>query len=447
MSNGLAIAAVTRVLQDMLHSGLVASGIGGALGGTVTVSALPPDRILGEAAATAEATQLNLYLHQVTPNTGWSARDLPSRDARADRIVDPMLALDLYYLLTAYAEEEFQGEILLGHAMLLLHENGVLSRDFIRDVLANPPGGGMAAAAVQALTASDLADQVELIKVRPRPLSTDDMSKLWTAFQSRYRPSAAYEVSVVLIQRPRPKRAPLPVLSRGEPDPATGREAGIAVQASLVPAIPTLTAIVPPGQQTAARLGETIRLEGHHLAGEAVFVDVTAEPGGETLRLVAASAADGLVSVALPPPVPPVPPPPVPPEQDPANWRVGLYRVCVATRDAAGELRTTNVLPLVLAPLIRQVNAARAGDVVTFTITCAPPVRPGEAVSLVVGSREIPAVPIGATPATTLTFRGSDFVAGTTVPVRLRVNGIDSLLIDRTARPPVFAPSQQVTLP
>ena len=221
MSNGLAIAAVTRVLQDLLHSGLVAANIGGAVGGTITVSALPPDRILGDN-GTSETTQLNLYLYQVTANTGWTGRDLPTRDDRFDRLADPLLALDLHYMLTAYTDEEFQGEILLGHALQLLHANAILSREVVRSILTNLPGGGMAAVAVQALTGSDLADQVELIKIRPRPMTTDDASKLWTAFQSHYRTTAAYEVSVVLIERPRPKRTPLPVLSRGQPDPTPG---------------------------------------------------------------------------------------------------------------------------------------------------------------------------------------------------------------------------------
>lgn len=57
------------------------------------------------------------------------------------------------------------------------------------------------------------------------------------------------------------------------------------------------------------------------------------------------------------------------------------------------------------------------------------------------------AEPIPAPPTTTLTLRGTGVTSGRTLPVRLRIDGIDSILIDRTARPPAFDSSQQVTIP
>jgi hypothetical protein len=449
MSNGFAIAAVTRVLQDLLHSGLTAAGISGAVGGTIAVTALPPDRILGE--NSTETTQLNLYLHQVTHNAAWSPRDLPTRNDRFERNTDPQLALNLHYLLTAYAEAEFQGEILLGYAMQLLHANAILSRDFVRNILGNPPGGGMGPVALQALVNSDLADQVELIKIRPQPLSMDDMSKLWTAFQTHYRTTAAYDVSVVLIDRPRPKHTPLPVLSRGQPDASTGRDEGVTVRPSLVPAVPTLTALHPTRQQPAARLGEEIVFDGHHLAGDAVTLRFTAERSGHTLTLPATSAGDSRITVALPPPppLPPAPPPPpLPPGSplDPASWQAGLYRTSAVITNAARD-RTTNALPLVLAPLVRQITPAAVPGGITFTVIVSPPVRAGQRVSLIVGTTELMAQPIASPPATTVTFSGTGFTSGAVLPVRLRVDGIDSILIDRTAHPPVFDPTQQVTIP
>ena len=96
-----------------------------------------------------------------------------------------------------------------------------------------------------ALAASDLAEQVELIKITPQPMSTEEASKLWTAFQTNYRPSAAYHVSVVLIEGAA-TRSPLPVLTRGKPDPVPSRESGIISQPDLLPPFPTLQKVTPP---------------------------------------------------------------------------------------------------------------------------------------------------------------------------------------------------------
>ena len=54
------------------------------------------------------------------------------------------------------------------------------------------------------LRASELADQIESLKITPQTLSMDDMSKLWTAFQASYRTTVAYDVSLVLIDRDMP---------------------------------------------------------------------------------------------------------------------------------------------------------------------------------------------------------------------------------------------------
>src|SRR5262249_5912737 len=93
------------------------------------------------------------------------------------------------------------------------------------------------------------------------------MSKLWTAIKSEYRPSAAYQVSVVLIEGMRPGVSPLPVLSRGEVDQVTKRDRGVVVNPDLLPPLPTLFTAEPPAHQSGARLGATVLLTGVRLAG------------------------------------------------------------------------------------------------------------------------------------------------------------------------------------
>ena len=116
MSSALALAAVTAVLKDLLNNGLIDHNVTGAIGGNVTVTALPPDRVFAPGAP--ESSQLNLFLHQVTPNASWRNVGLPSRGGRGERLSNPPLALDLHYLLTAYGAEDFHAEILLGYCSI-----------------------------------------------------------------------------------------------------------------------------------------------------------------------------------------------------------------------------------------------------------------------------------------------------------------------------------------
>lgn len=445
MSNALAIASVTRVLKDLLNNGLAANNVTGAVGG-YTVSALPPDRINGDGGT--PATQLNLFLHQVTPNLGWRNADLPTRDGRGERVSNPLLPLNLHYILTAYGAEELHAEILLGYSMLLLHENAILSRQTIRDALASGAlNGTILPPAFEAVAASELADQIELIKITPENLSTDDMSKLWTALSTHYRPTAAYEVSVVLIESRRSKRSPLPVLTRGKPDLATGRDAGIAVQPSLLPPFPTLESIAPDKNQIAARMGETVTLAGHHLDGDQVFVRFTEPRSRQTLRLAASAGATAtLLTINLP--VDPAISPVAPDSPDnPDNWRAGLYGVTVLVQQSGEPDRITNELPMTLAPRIVLITPAMTTGVVTFTVTCSPKVSDTQRVSLIVGERDIPAEPIGSALTDTLTFKSGGFHSGAEMVVRLRVDGAESIVIDRSKTPPVFIASQKVTIP
>jgi hypothetical protein len=214
MSSALAIAGVSAVLTDLLNNGVVDHDLAATVG-PVKVSAKPPDRVTPPNGA--DSNQLNLFLYHVAPNPGWRNVALPARDGEGTRLSNPPLALDLFYLLTAYGEKDFQAEILLGYAMQLFHETPVLTRDAIRTALrgpSQPVDGSVLPSDFKKLVAADLAEQVEQIKIIPLAMSTEEMSKLWTALQTSYRPTAGYQVSVVLIESVRPTRQTLPVRER-----------------------------------------------------------------------------------------------------------------------------------------------------------------------------------------------------------------------------------------
>lgn len=427
MSNALAIAGVTAVLRDLLNDGLINHNVSGVIGSTVIVSALPPDRV--NPGDGAETSQLNLFLHSVTPNSGWRNEALPSRDAGGRRLGNPPLAVNLHYLLSAYSGADLHGEILLGYAMQLLHEHPVLTRQDIDAALTpSPDVGTTLPPALRALADSGLADQIEQLRLTPEFLNSEEMSKLWTAAQSSYRPTAAYQVSVVLIESDRPARSPLPVLSRGQRNPVSGRERGVVVQPGLVPPLPTLEGVTGANGHPTVGLGETVLLSGHHLNGSAREVRLVNERHGvdELLSASGASTAGSLQFVI--------------PAARAADFPVGVYRVSARlVPDDETEVRESNHLALVLAPSLTglPMNVARdVADVASFTLNILPELRAGQAAVLVLGQREF-APESFTTPASSVDFVVADAPVGNHL-ARLRIDGIDSPIIDRNASPPVF---------
>jgi hypothetical protein len=195
MSSALAIASVTAVIKDLLENELVQSDVHGNLG-DITISALPPDRIT---TGSEERPRINLFMYRVTPQTGWRRVDEPATSGNGAS--GPPLALRLHYLLSAYGEEDLQAEILLGHVIQLLHQRPVLTQAMLHGALGPSNGGGRGQSMVRAaLQASNLPSLVDEIQLRPEFMSLEDLTKLWSALQARYRPSATYEASFVVIQ-------------------------------------------------------------------------------------------------------------------------------------------------------------------------------------------------------------------------------------------------------
>ena len=434
MSTALAIAGVTAVLRDLLNDGLVNRNISGSVGTSVTVSVLSPDRVVAEGGT--EASQLNLFLYAVTPNLGWRNEGLPTRDTTGrTRLTNPPLALDLHYLLSAYSGGDLHAEILLGYAMQLLHETPVLTREAIRTALnPSPLVAPDLPPALRALADAGLAEQLELVKLTPQYLNSEEMSKLWTSTQSQLRPSMAYLASVVLIESQRPARTPLPVLTRGRVT-ASGREAGIAVQPTLEPDVPLLAAVRPPLGQPMAAIGDAVALHGTRLQGSA-----------RSVLLVNDRFDIALERPVLPPQLPDRPAGSVAAfslagQQD--ALPAGPYRATLRlTRpDALGVDRTLQSNPILftLAPQINNLpqTVARAGDAsATVTIAFTPALRAGQRATLVVGAREVAPLAAGATP-TSLQFRVDAAEPGVHL-VRLRIDGIDSPIVDMDYEPPAL---------
>lgn len=409
MSNPLAIAAVTATLRNLLERGLIADLP------DAKVTTNPPDK----ARDNNNGNQINLFLYQTVPNAAWRNMDMP-RQVKPGETGQPPLPLNLYYLITAYGRnnDNVLSHRLLGRATSILHDHPLLGTDEIQAAL---PG-------------NDLHEQVERVRITPQPLSLDEMSKLWTTFQTQYRISAAYQVSVVLIESTLPAKTPLPVLTRGPGDE------GVAAQPDLTPPFPTLESVRPPNNQPSARLGDVLTLSGHHLEGDSVAVRfsnprLTDPVPTQLLENTASEIKVKLLDADDDPTAP-------------AKWAAGFYTTAAVISRAGEQDRTTNELPFALAPRITTalpITVARntSGDAI-ITLTCSPEVRPEQHAALLLGDREIPAQP-HPTQTDTLTFAVTAAIPGEYL-VRLRVDGVDSLLVDRSVAPPVFDETQKVTI-
>jgi hypothetical protein len=448
MSNALAIASVTAVLKDLLNNGVIDHDLTASVG-EVNVTALAPDQI--DLARDTARSQLNLFLYQVTPNPGWRNIGLPSHNARGDRATNPPLALDLHYLLTAYGVEQFHSEILLGYGMQWLHEVPVLSRDSIRTALAPPTpvsGDGGLPASLRALATSELAEQVEQIKITPVNLSAEEISKLWTAFQAKYRPSAAYQVSVVLIQSKRSTRAALPVRLR---------------KLYVVPfRHPVIEALSSQENDTAPVLsnqpilsGHNLVIDGRDLRGDMTIVNIAGieiVPADEAVtgtRIVVAIPDDapaGITGVQVIHRMA-MGEPPVPHRGAGSNLAAFVLRpriesVSVANAEGSGdEPRSADVTLTINPPLGESQRLVLLLDGLPLPIASPPePVEPLPAYSFEAPLSSIPSPPV---PADTIVIPIRGVVAGSYL-VRVQVDGAESPL--ETNADGLYA-SPQLTIP
>jgi hypothetical protein len=409
MSNATAVAAVTITLQAILGNGVTSDP---DLTDT-TVTVLPPDKARGN----NNANQLNLFLYQVLPNAAWRNMNIPNQVGPGET-GNPPLALTLHYLLTAFGRDNDItspfGHHLLGKAMSVLYDHALLEPDEIR------------AATAASLPASDLDRQVERVRITLQPLSLEEISKLWTGLATQYRLSVGYEASVALIESGRPRRTPLPALTRGPGD------RGVSSQGSPIPPFPALEEVSPPNQQPSARLGDTLTLNGQHLDGTNIVV-LFNHPLWSAPVEVAPQA--GSTATQLKVNIP----------NTPAAWPVGVYTVAVLVqRPAETYRRTTNLLSFGLAPSITIAPQNAPGPNVTYTVTCGPEIRPEQRAALLLGDQEVLAQ-AHPTQTATLTFNAQNLTPGDYF-VRLRVDGVDSLLVNRAVTPPVFDQTQKATV-
>jgi hypothetical protein len=411
MSNAMAIAAVSAVLQRVLDR--ATSDLTAVLGSNYSVTAKPPDQAIGDGAGDPA---INLFMYRVSQNPGWANADLPERDSRGRPISNPPLALDLHYMLSAVGANDHACDVLLGHAMQALHEHRILPRDLIDQRLRE--ANGMSGLFTR-LARSGLSDQVEQIKLSPDFLDHDEISKIWTSVQAKFRPSAFYTASVVLIRAERPVRKPLPVKTVSSPVFPIRR--------------PHIDGIMPKaGADAPLSPGDVIDIHGRRLDADDIAIRIDS-----TLHTGVSARDDSHIEFALPADLAP----------GPHNLQVVHRRELTdpETGDVLGEPRTifeSNVAPLPIRPDITSIRGSNAAVRVELTT----PVQPGQRIFLTLHP-ESPAdgepvsfaagAPKTASPVVLIPVSGLD--SSQRYVARLQVDGVENLIeYDDSAPPPRF---------
>jgi hypothetical protein len=190
MSASTAIGMVSESLRTLLVTKMT-------LTPAVAVTVLAPDETGGD-------RRVNLFLYRILENSTLKNLDWQVKPGDITRITPPPLSLNLYYLLTAYAQNDaLTGNVtaheLLGEAMRVFHDHAVVPRD----------------ALVQGLRGAN-----EQIKIVLNPLEPDELGRLWSTFSQPFRLSVRYEVSVVQLESrherplsPRVQRTGVPKVS------------------------------------------------------------------------------------------------------------------------------------------------------------------------------------------------------------------------------------------
>ncbi len=124
---------------------------------------------------------VSLVLYQILENP-YLKNEEPQR-IDDTRLQSPPMSLDLLYLVTPYSDDKTQEKFILGKVMQIFFDNAILTGTVLQ---------------------GSLSGTDEEIKLLFNPISLDDLTKIWSAFQEvAYRLSISYLVTPVKIDSKR----------------------------------------------------------------------------------------------------------------------------------------------------------------------------------------------------------------------------------------------------
>jgi len=224
--------------------GMVSESLRELLVGEMTITPTVPVTIMAPDESGGGNRRVNLFLYKAQENPSLKNLDWQVKSGEPGQLVPPPLSLNLFYLMTPYAQNDPQtgnstAHEILGDAMRVFYENPIVSQDYLVD---------------------GLLDARHQIKIMLNTLDLEEMSRVWNTFTQPFRLSVLYEVSVVQID----------MLTESERAMAN-RVRQVGVPDVRAPYQPPVVESVSPASATA---GSTLTFSGTDLDGWQAYVTI-----------------------------------------------------------------------------------------------------------------------------------------------------------------------------
>lgn len=344
MSNTLALATLTAVLEERITALLNAAGLAGF------------DVIADHPKGDAPEPGIYIKPYRVTPSAALRNADLPTRRSEGSLLNRPRMAIDVDLLFTFVGEPgTYDPERLAGLVMIDFHANPSLGKQEIKDFLAGLPPDHV-------LDGADLGDQLERVRLTPLPLDLENLSRVWGLFGlSVYGLSIAYQAGPLLLDAEVRPPASLPV-----------HATNFGVLPSVAPVIAALRSSSPQALgQPLGVVGDVLTVHGTSLRGPSTWLRI-----GETMiELAVADVGTDRVTLLL---------------DASLGLLAGVRSVQVIHKAQLGPLSDpwrvvaqSNAMPFALLPKIAGVPAATGAGPVELRVAVEPLPGPDQEVALI----------------------------------------------------------------
>ena len=160
------------------------------LRGAPQLATIPPDQIalLSPAEGNSLGVRLTLFLYSIAPASEIRNEiEIPGNPLDDEAVALPV---SLYYLLTAFSppqeptQRNLESHLLLGQAMRVFFDNGILSGSVLRGDLQR--------------------DEEHALRLSLQPITVEDLTRIWSVFpETALQPSVSYLVTPVRIRSDR----------------------------------------------------------------------------------------------------------------------------------------------------------------------------------------------------------------------------------------------------